>query len=448
MAKPVKDKRACWLWVLRIALVLAHGPPIALAWSLVSDDWMSVFITLYTLRYVRLIGDCIGWMSYKPAPVLRTPRYAREHVSVIIPTVDPKSPEFTACIESISSHGPACVYLSTVGPQLHEDCEEVLENLRLKYRQVCFKVFSVVEASKRRQIAQAMPYVSTPVTILADDHVFWPHHKFLSSVLAPLDDDDVGVVATKKQEYRASDALDNGLYVVSGRTAVYLTDFLKDSKLLERFCNEKFFFGRFGGDTGLGPDDDNFLTREILKRGKKIRFQYTDEATVETTLGEWPKLWDQNLRWARTTWRSNPVMLRDVSFFTTYTWSYFMVYWARMVNFALFWDVGLLLSFSMSQGVGAAALIPVMVWILATKFVKCIPLIMRQPADLPLMIFQVAFGYVHSFIKFWSLLTFWNHGWSGRDLAAVNFEAVAHFDEKPSDHDDKLTASNLRVNLP
>ncbi|KAF9772138.1 hypothetical protein IL306_010196 [Fusarium sp. DS 682] len=222
-------------------------------------------------------------------------------------------------------------------------------------------------------------------------------------------------------ELRASNAIDGGVFVISGRTAVYRTDFLNDSNLLERFCHEKFFFGLFGGD-GLGPDDDNFLTREGMKKQWLVKFQDTEDATIETTLGEWPKFKNQLLRWARTTFRSNPVMLRDPDFISRYTWSYFMVYWAGLFNFAIIWDTLLIAIYVLNKKTGGAELVLFLFFMFLTKVIKIIPHFLRYPEDFPLVVCQILFGYVHSFIKFWALLTFWDCGWSGRNLNEVNPE--------------------------
>ncbi|CAM1506068.1 Fc.00g057090.m01.CDS01 [Cosmosporella sp. VM-42] len=292
-----------------------------------------------------------------------------------------------------------------------------------------------------------MAVVETPITILADDHVFWFSQNLIPSVLAPFENQQVGVVATKKRvrrtnpgtwtwpyivnfiacnylqrhnwELRSSNFMDGGVFVVSGRTAAYRTDFLNQSSLLEHFCNEKFSFSLFGGK-GLGPDDDNFLTRNAMKQGWLIRFQDTEDATIETTLGEWPKFRGQLLRWARTTFRSSPMMLRDPTFLRQYTWSAFMVYWTEILNFALFWDTALVTTLIMSEGTRAAEVLLLLVWIFWTKVVKLVPHFVRHPSDFPLMICQVGFAYMHSIIKLWALLTFWDCDWSGRDLDSVN----------------------------
>ncbi|KAF4973951.1 hypothetical protein FZEAL_9098 [Fusarium zealandicum] len=434
-------------WLPRLLVTVPLAAVLTCSWLLVEDIWTRVFCTIFALRYTRLVGHVLGSWIYRPSEKQPDPAFGRSDVTVILPTIDPHGPDFEECVTSIMSNHPAAILVVTVGAELRSQCKEVLENLRDEVPHIEMAVSALSEPGKRRQVAHAAPKIGTAITVLADDHVFWPD-TFLPSVLAPFENESIGMVATKKRvrrttagewswpsivnfiacnylqrhnwELRASNAIDGGVFVISGRTAVYRTDFLREGDMLERFCNEKFFFGLFGGGQGLGPDDDNFLTREAMKKGWLISFQDTEEATIETTLGEWPKFQGQLLRWARTTFRSNPVMLRDVRFIYQYSWSAFMVYWAGMLNFALLWDTLLIFTLVKSSGTRAAEVILLLCWMFWTKTVKIIPHLLQHPSDFPLMVCQVLFGYAHSFFKLWALLTFWDCDWSGRNLDEVN----------------------------
>ncbi|KAH6684823.1 nucleotide-diphospho-sugar transferase [Plectosphaerella plurivora] len=435
------------LWLVWFIILGASIPGLTFLWTSDLGIWLSIFWTVFALRYARFIGHCIGYVSYTPSPILENPTYTRHDVTVILPTIDPTGPDFLPCVESILKNKPHALLVVTVGMQLLADCDRVLGLITERFPETRISTSSFSQPSKRRQIAHAMPFVKTDITLAADDHVFWPEN-FLPAVLAPFENPKVGIVGTRKRvqrttpgrwtwasivnfvacnylerhnwELRASNALDGGVFVVSGRTAAYRTSFLGDAEMLQRFCSESFFCGLFGKE-GLGPDDDNFLTREAMKKGLLIRFQDTPDATIETTLGEWPKFKGQLLRWARTTFRSNPVMLRDPRFFARYTWSYFMVYWAGILNFAIIWDAALLLTLLMSRP-HPAGICAFAIWLILTKVVKIIPHLMRHPADNSLVIAQIAFAYTHSIIKFWALVTFWDCDWSGRKLDDINTE--------------------------
>ncbi|KAH7157275.1 nucleotide-diphospho-sugar transferase [Dactylonectria estremocensis] len=447
--KPASGRDYFALWLPPIFLIGALSLSLTLTWHFIDDTWTKVFWTISILRYTRLVGHMIGYWIYRPSQIVQPqPAFTRSDVTVILPTIDPNGLDFQECIRSILRHKPCVILVVTVGHQLRNECQTVLQQLHEEAQATRITVTALPQPSKRRQITHAMPYVDTPITILADDHVFWPSENFIPSVLAPFENEKVGAVATKNRirrttpgqwtwpsvvnfiacnylqrhnwELRASNAIDGGVFVVSGRTAVYRTEFLEDNGLLEGFCSEKFFFGLFGGGGGLGPDDDNFLTRNILKKGWLIRFQDTEDAIVETTLGEWPKFRGQLIRWARTTFRSNPVMLRDPSFLGRYFWSAFMVYWAGIVNFALPWDALLIATLAKSTGTGFSEVMLLLIWIFFTKVIKIIPHFCRYPSDFSLVIWQIAFAYVHSLIKLWALVTFWDCDWSGRNLDEVN----------------------------
>jgi hypothetical protein len=137
-------------------------------------------------------------------------------------------------------------------------------------------------------------------------------------------------------EIRATNGINNGVFVVSGRTSAHRSEILKDPEFITGFTNERFFFGLFGP---LNADDDNFITRWDVRHGWKVKIQYCPDAMIETTLGTYPKFLSQCLRWVRTTWRSNSATLfTDRTVWYTQPWCVYAVYWTSFVNFALFYD--------------------------------------------------------------------------------------------------------------
>lgn len=51
--------------------------------------------------------------------------------------------------------------------------------------------------------------------------------------------------------------------------------------------------------------------------------------------------------------------------------------------------------------------------------VKVVDYFRRHPQDVVLFPVYLLFGYFHSLIKIWALLTFWDCAWSGRNLAPI-----------------------------
>lgn len=187
------------------------------------------------------------------------------------------------------------------------------------------RVFSVPQANKRLQLCEAIPHVSTAITVLADDDVSWPS-RILPWMLAPFEDSFMGGVGTcqRLRRDRASNMaervwnflgaiylerrnfdisacthMDGGLPCLSGRTVAYRTEILQDTEFMWEFTHETW------RSYGLNADDDNFITRWMVSHGWKTYVQYHEEAELRTTLENNGKFLKQCLRWSRSNWRSN-----------------------------------------------------------------------------------------------------------------------------------------------
>ncbi|KAI0475295.1 nucleotide-diphospho-sugar transferase [Xylariaceae sp. FL0804] len=398
------------------------------------------FVALFAFHYLRVTVHIIGYLAYKPAPLPKKPTCTPADCTVILPTVDPKGKDFLECCQSVLQNCPGRLLVITVGQALLSTTESILEPLAIKYPQTRITVTSTDVASKRIQVAHGICTVETPFIVLVDDHVFWPSSNFLAIALAPFEDPEVGVVGTNKRvrrsepgyglasffnflgciylerhnfDIRATNAIDGGVFVVSGRTSLWRTAVVQPrDDFLAGFTNERFCFGRFGP---LDADDDNFLTRWAVRRGWRIRVQFADDARVETTLGECPRRFlSQLLRWTRTTWRSSPASL--------FTDGSVAVFITSLVRFSLFYDA--LLAYLLwehttfgrhsRRAAGCLAL-----WILAMKLVKLLPHFRLHPRDVVFLPGQIVFAYFHSFVKLYALFTFYVVAWGGRDLSAV-----------------------------
>ena len=289
-------------------------------------------------------------------------------------------------------------------------------------------------------------------------------------MLAPFEDGRVGVVGTNKRvrreprglnwrsfwnmigclylerhnfEIRATNAIDGGVFVVSGRTSAHRSKILTDPKFIQGFKNEMFFFDRFGP---LNADDDNFIIRWEVKHGWDIKIQYTEDAMIETTLGTYPKFLSQALRWVRTTWRSNSASLfspaNGLVVWWKWPWCVYAVFLTSFVNFALFYDAAMVLTLIKTTWFGEHgwdAVKVLAVWIFIGKLVKPFPHFWRNPADLLLLPGYILFGYFHSFIKLYAGLTFWVTAWGGRDLKKVeadSFQKPGSDSDSSDDNDD------------
>lgn len=408
------------------------------------------FWFLFAFRYLRLVVHIISYLFlYKATPVPSRPSYHAADCTVILPTIDPCNQDFKECLYSILMNSPAAVLIVTVGRANERFCKTEMEKIQLAYPSTHLLVLATEVANKRRQVCAAIPFVTTRFTILADDHVFWSSCNFIPTVLAPFEDPYVGCVGTNKVvrrdvsgfgfrsffnflgcvylerhnfELTSTNAIDGGVFVVSGRTSIIRSNILQEHAFIDGFSNETFFFGKFGP---LNADDDNFITRWLVKRNWKIKFQNCEDATVETTLGTYPKFLAQCLRWVRTTWRSNSASLfTDRTVWYSQPWCVYAVYITSFFNFALFYDATLMytLYYHTSFGNNLNAVCAMAAWIFASKMVKLVPHFLRHPADLIFIPGYIAFAYYHSLIKLYALFTFYVTAWGGRNLTACGTE--------------------------
>lgn len=423
-----------------------------------------LFLGLFVLRYLRLIVHIIAFWCYRPFPVPDQPSYSRRDVTVIIPTVEPKNKDFKGCLESIWKNEPREIFIVVVGEQMKTQTQSIVDRLPTECTgHTKITVLSTDEANKRRQIVHALEYVRTKIVVLSDDHVFWSSPKFLPTVLAPFEDPKVGGVCTNKRvrrdyqlswwasiwnmlgalylerhnfEIRATYAVDKGIFVASGRTAIYRTKILKTRKFLRGFTNEYLLGSSKPVSSGtenfitrywycllmrigtVSTGDDNYITRYLVRNEWKIVVQYCDDALIETTLGTYPKFILQCVRWSRTTWNSNTASLfTERTVWRRQPWCVYAVYFNSFVNFALFYDPILVFTFSKTTWVHQLGLLPICTWIIVSKLVKLTPYFLRHPRDLIFLPAYYVFVYlVHSLIKLFTLLTFWDTTWSGRDL--------------------------------
>lgn len=432
------------------------------------DFW---FITLFVWRYLRLVVHMISFWLYKPVPTPAKPTVLRSDCTVIIPIADPcpEDPKFKECLCTILANNPAAVIVTTVGKDNLALCREICAPINAANGNK-IRVIQQCKGNKRVQVCHAMPYVETEIVIGVDATVFWPSTDFLPTILAPFEDPQVGVVGTYKRvvreptgfnfksfwnfigclylerhnfEVAASSNIDGGVFVISGRTAAYRTEIFADPAFQAGFQDERFFFGLFGP---LNPDDDNFITRWVVRAGWKVKFQYSDDAMIQTRVGTYPRYLSQCLRWVRTTWRSN-----SASLFTDPTrtnlanwvyvqqpWCVYAVYLTSFTNFALFTDLGLLYlvsTTSFADAYGFPFVLKCMgAWIFASKLVKPFPHFQRNLVDLLFLPGYILFGYYHSLLKLYALLTFWNCAWSGRVVEDAD-ETADSCDENEDEHD-------------
>lgn len=413
------------------------------------DSNLYYFLVLFTWRYLRFGINLLAFWCYFPSRKPKQPTYTTTDVTAVIPTVDPARKAFHETLKSCADNNPAKIIVVTAGDQLYRRANKyVMRQFANNYPSIKFAVLRTQVASKRAQVALAVPEIETDIAVLLDDHVFWGP-KYLETILYPFEDERIGLVGTNKRvrrkegldtwgriwnmigatylcrhnfEIRATNTVDGGVFVVSGRTCAIRSEILRHPEFVPGLVNERFFFGLFGP---LNADDDNYNTRFVVRQGWKIKIQYTEDAVMYTDLGvEKPlvsKFLGQCRRWARTTWRSNLCsLITDRSVYIYQPYSVYAVYLTSLTNFAAIVDPLLVYLLTHSALYTIPYTLPSLLgWIFFTKTVKVFDYFRRNPRDIPLFPAYLLFGYFHSLIKFWTLLTFWDITWSGRQLDQI-----------------------------
>jgi cellulose synthase/poly-beta-1,6-N-acetylglucosamine synthase-like glycosyltransferase len=277
-----------------------------------------VFQLLFVFRYYRLIVSILAWFAHRSnsSPTFRT--LTPRDVTVIVPTVAPYGSEFAECLKSICKNYPREIHVVVSTHELYDPANSVCMKLSDEHG-VLIRVIVANVANKRKQVSCSFQQIQTRLIASADDHVFWPSG-FLESCICPFEDPKVCLVGCTKHvrrtpkanfvddlynffgclylerhnfEILSSSAIDGGVFVVSGRTAIYRSSMVQDPNFISAFVNERFFFNCFGP---LNADDDNFITRWAVRNGKDIAIQSGPQATISTTLGDRRKFLYQCLR--------------------------------------------------------------------------------------------------------------------------------------------------------
>lgn len=274
-----------------------------------------LFLFLFIFRYLRFVVHFItGVFLYEPAPQKEKPRYTNRDVAVIIPTVAPHTKEFLRCMETVLANRPVKIVLCGVGDKMRDyvGCVIDLHNFRDRFPETKMVVVNTKKANKRRQVSRAsfeIDPAEAAISVQADDHVYWKP-TFLASLVRAFEDPAVGFVGTNKRvirtkggglwqsytnflaciylcrhnfQIRSEPYLDGGVFVVSTRTSALRTSILRSDAFRNGYTDERYLFGLRGP---LNSDDDNYMTRWMLRNDWKIRIQYGPDTEILTPLGD------------------------------------------------------------------------------------------------------------------------------------------------------------------
>ncbi|KAL8296225.1 hypothetical protein RB600_001628 [Gaeumannomyces tritici] len=410
-------------------------------------------------RYVRLIVHCISYWNYKSYPIPSKPKYTEQDVTVVIPTIHHNFEELRPSLKSILATNPHKLIIVTTTNKF-DALTRLAEALNPRIRTFCIPV-----ANKRRQVCQALPYITTRITIMADDDVTWPK-TLMPWILAPFENEQIGGVGTCQRvrretggsilrrasnwlgacyierrnfEISATHNIDGGTSCISGRTGAYRTHIFQDEKFQHSFKTDRW------RNFILNADDDNFVTRWLVSYRWKTWIQYEHECEIETTLEYGLKFLYQCSRWARSNWRSNWIsFVTERHIWRQQPWSTYALHIATFTSLAFVFDPLILASLwwgtadwdNMNRCYAFGAML---VFFAFTKVVKLMGLFKRNPKDLVFLPLSIAFGYFHGLIKLHALFTLNVTTWGSRENADDNdnlrlapIPGVASTDDVPS----------------
>jgi hypothetical protein len=477
-SNPPSALRSCGLFLHNSPAALLLGTTVIA--QNVQDPALLYFKALLIFRYWRTLVNVWFWFQYKPAVATADSNITSKDCTVIVPVVDPRDDEvFDQMVAAILVNCPASLIFSTNTVGTAQQVEAILLDIREHVKagtstyqtEHCLNPMVVTTetwvrsaniSNKRKQVAFAIETFrpNTKFCALVDQtSILGPC--FLTHALPGFQSENVGLIGTNKWvvrlhrphdpeakfivdvwkryvagfwnaigglylvrhnfEIRATNAADGGVFCVSGRTLIGRSRIFNDECFRDAFVKE--YVWRWGP---LAADDDNFITRWVIKKNWDIKIQCAPEATVITTLGTDPqKFLDQCKRWSRTTFRQNPkALFCDRTIWWKWPLTVWTTYIPWMYNAALFWDglamYTLVRTELYAQSAYRAAMVcSFIAFIWVTKLVKTIPWFWEYPMDF-LLYFVIPtyplFTYWHSLLKVYTALTFWDITWSGRQL--------------------------------
>ncbi|KAI0596496.1 hypothetical protein F4775DRAFT_564801 [Biscogniauxia sp. FL1348] len=276
---------------------------------------------------------------YKPWPLPSEAErlYDASDVSLVVPTVD-WDDNFSPNLRRWLSNNPGEIIIVTVTSEAQKARALIeTESIQESIIDTKIRLLTIDHANKRDQLVRGVNDASGEIIALVDDDAFWKSDVVLMHLLAPFQQEDVGLVGGPIDSYvpeerkdpaiitpwevaalrirskrgrsmKAAFTADGGInFCVSGVTMLLRSEILKDAAFQHAFTND-FWLGK-RQNTG----DDGFITRWVLfhhllshhadgqtvPRQWKLGMQLTPGAEVSTSIMTDSRFAQQMKRWYR-----------------------------------------------------------------------------------------------------------------------------------------------------
>ncbi|KAJ3378296.1 hypothetical protein HDU92_007502 [Lobulomyces angularis] len=391
------------------------------------------FIGIY--RWLWFIAKLLAYAMYQPVVPLQNPTYTcRRDVTILIPTID-AGEEIKLAIKTWMKSEPYEIIFITI-PKIKQSLIELGRSVDPNEEIV--RVITVPKGNKRKQMVAGVNEVKTALIIFADDDVLWPS-TMGEWLIAPFEDPKVGGIGTSQTvlpinkyftiweilaafrismrniEITASTKIDGGVCCLSGRTAAYRTQILKDPEFQREFINE-FWLGKYHQHSG----DDKFLTRWLYFHSWKTYMQSCPQAELASTFKDNYKFLIQLLRWTRNTWRSDfKSIFVEKKIWRQHPYTAFTMV-DKFFNpiTLLLGPVTILYFLTSPHHVQVLPLWVILtsyfVYLLITRFIKYCPHFVRRPVDVLLLPIVIIFNFYFACLKIYCLFTLHITDWGTR----------------------------------
>lgn len=298
--------------------------------------------------------------------------------------------------------------------------------------------------------------------MLTDDHTIWPQNeRFIPTVLAPFENPKVGAVTPaievirhphnmltlsgfwagfwnflgcmwlerRHHEYKATIAIEGSITCVASRFACFRIEIYCSPEFRHEYMNElvpiwswsTLSWNKKGNGIPFEHGDDKFYTRWLANHGWDVAIQAGPDSTMMTELGVFSKFPGQCVRWARSSWASNPrALFEDTAACKRFPYLTYSTVMYCFVRFSLFYEMALLaLARSVLRDFGYGDWFrPIGFWTLLgffylMKVMKIWPHFGKKGyRDLLFVLFYILFGWANSPVRLYAAWTRLDNTWA------------------------------------